>query len=458
MKHLHFLGVCGTFMGSLAILAKQMGYHVTGSDENIYPPMSSHLEAQGIDIWPGYLESHFATEPDLVIVGNAISRGNPALEFVLNHKLPYTSGPQWLAENVLHNKYVVAVTGTHGKTTVSSMLAWILDAAKLKPGFLIGGVAENFATSARLTDSQYFVIEGDEYDTAFFDKRSKFVHYRPDVAIINNIEFDHADIFSDVQAIQRHFHQLVRVMPSDGTIIAAQADRYIDEMLAMGCWSHVQRFGAQGDWSYCLEQKDGSAFTVLHRGKTVAKVNWQLYGEFNVMNAIAAIAAAYELKVSPTKAAAALATFKGVKKRLQVIANANDILVLSDFAHHPTAIAATLQAVKSHFPDNRIIAVVEPRSNSMRMGVHREPLLQALKHAHLTYVYEPEQLQWSLADKSSDNTLSILHNTEELLAQLIATAKPGDVFVVMSNGSFDALPVRLQTALAASTRADAVEK
>ena len=331
MKHLHFLGICGTFMGSLATLAQQMGYKVTGSDQNVYPPMSDHLLAHGIDILTGYCASHLQPKPDLVVVGNSVTRGNPAVEAMLDQHIAYTSGPQWLAEAVLHDRKVLAVTGTHGKTTVTSMLAWILETAGLNPGFLIGGIAENFGTSSRLTDSRIFVIEGDEYDTAFFDKRSKFIHYRPDIAIINNLEFDHADIFSDLAAIQCQFHHLIRIMPASGSIVVPNDDSAVDEVLTMGCWSKLQRFGQTGEWCYELMTLDGSQFQILHKQQPIAQVNWSMCGEFNVANALAAVVAAHEVGVDVQTAVKALETFRGVKRRLQQVDSTKDILVFNDF-------------------------------------------------------------------------------------------------------------------------------
>lgn len=449
MKKLYFLGICGTFMGGLAVLARQMGYTVSGVDNNAYPPMTDYLQSQGIAITSGYDAKHLNDAPDLVIVGNSLVRGNGELEYVLDNKIPFTSGPQWLADNILKNKTVLTVTGTHGKTTVASMLTWILETADLAPSFLIGGIAENMQTSARLTDSPYFVIEGDEYDTAFFDKRSKFIHYHPDIAIINNVEFDHADIFPDIAAIERQFHHMIRTMPAKACIIAETDNDNIDHILAKGCWSQLERFGAVGDWSYTSLVPDASQFEIVHRGKPVASVSWPLYGQFNAMNALAAVAAAAKVGVTPEVAAKALNRFQGVKCRLQLLSDQDKILVLQDFAHHPTAIAVTLQALKSRFPQKRLIAVVELRSNSMKIGVHQKTLQHTLHQADMAYVFEPDGLDWSLAPKEGSNGIAVFHNTNELLTRLVDVATAGDVFVVMSNGAFDGIPGRLQAALTA---------
>lgn len=443
---LYFLGISGTFMASLATIAKQMGYDVTGSDTHAYPPMSTHLANQGIDILPGYDVSHLDSKPDLVIIGNAISRGNPELEYVLDHKLPYISGPQWLSDHVLQGRTVLVVTGTHGKTTTTSMLSWILDSAGLNPSFLIGGIAENFQTSSRLTDSPYFVIEGDEYDTAFFDKRSKFVHYHPQIAIMNNLEFDHADIFPNLEAIERQFHHLVRMMPQSGKLIVNADVPAIGAVLAKGCWTPVERFGVTaGDWRFTLTAMDGSAFTVYYQNEAVASVEWNLYGEFNVMNAVAAMAAAYQVGVEPAVTAKALTEFKGVTKRLQVIAD-DDVTILSDFSHHPTAIAAIIQAVKARYKSRRTIAVVEPRSNTMKMGVHAKELAEVLQQVDQAFVYHSQGMQWDLRDYNQ--SIHMVDDTEKLISQIKQHAQANDVIVVMSNGDFDNVPQRLAQAFA----------
>ena len=444
--HIHILGICGTFMGGIALLARELGYTVTGSDANVYPPMSTQLEAAGIGLMEGYDPAHLEPRPDCVVVGNAMSRGNPAVEHVLDAGLSYTSGPQWLAENVLAGKWVLAVSGTHGKTTTSSLLAWLLEDAGMSPGFLIGGVPGNFGVSARLGQTDFFVVEADEYDTAFFDKRSKFVHYRPRTLCINNMEFDHADIFDNLAAIQRQFHHLVRCVPSQGLIVRPADSAAIDDTLAMGCWSPVQDFAVDGpaDWSAALSAADGSNFRVSAPGDSV-DVQWDHCGLHNVENALTAMAAARHVGVTPDVAAQGLARFKGVKRRLELRGSPNGIHVYDDFAHHPTAIATTLQGLRARGGEGRLIALVEPRSNTMRMGEHRAQLAQSSADADRVFWYQPADMDWSLAEVIADSPVeaSVESDLDAMVEQVVATARPGDQVVVMSNGSFGGIHERL---------------
>ena len=392
--HLHILGICGTFMGGIAAIAKQLGHRVSGCDANVYPPMSHQLEALGIELKQGYLTEHLADEPDLVIVGNAMSRGNPMVEYVLDRNIPYTSGPEWLLNNVLKDRWVLAVSGTHGKTTTSSMLTWILEYANLQPGYLIGGVPQNFESSARLGESPFFVIEADEYDTAFFDKRSKFVHYRPRTLVINNMEFDHADIFNDITDIQRQFHHLVRMVPSNGLILSPLSESYVQETLAQGCWTptefSVEKHKAQEGWLAEKVKQDGSEFDVFFKGVLQGRVNWSLIGDFNVDNGLMAIAAARHAGVPTKVAVEALAEFVNTKRRLELRGEVNQIRVFDDFAHHPTAIAKTLAGMRSHVGDGRVLAILEPRSNTMKSGIHKDTLPESLKQADEVFIYQDE--------------------------------------------------------------------
>lgn len=450
--HIHILGICGTFMGGLAILAKQLGHEVTGSDQNVYPPMSIQLEEQGIRLMAGYRAENLTHEPDQVIIGNALSRGNPEVEAVLNQGLPYRSGPQWLAEQVLQKKWVLAVAGTHGKTTTSSMLAWILEYQGLKPGFLIGGVPLNFGISARLGESDFFVIEADEYDSAFFDKRSKFVHYRPRTAVLNNLEYDHADIFPDLDAIKTQFHHLVRTVPATGLIISPEQDGNIREVLAKGCWTpHVQTsVDGQAPWNAELLNADGSRFRVFLEGVDQGEVAWPLTGLHNVTNALSAIAAAHHAGIVATDAVAALAGFKSVKRRMEVIAKTNGITVYDDFAHHPTAIQTTLEGLRKRLGKaGRIIVVVEPRSNTMRLGVHSQSLAASLANADLAILYQPPALGWDLGQVSAcAENIEIYPDLDGIVSKLAAMAQSGDHIVLMSNGSFGGLHQVLKQALA----------
>lgn len=431
--HIHILGICGTFMGGLALLARDLGYQVSGSDENVYPPMSTQLEAAGIDIKTGYLAEHLNFAPDLVVVGNAMTRGKPAVEYMLNQGLPYTSGPQWLAEHVLPGKHVLAVAGTHGKTTTSSMLAWILEYAGLNPGFLIGGVADDLGVSARLGAGKYFVIEADEYDTAFFDKRSKFVHYRPRTTVLNNLEFDHADIFSNLAAIQRQFHHLVRIVPGEGRIISRSNDANLEQVLEMGCWTLIERFGAH-EWQAINAEPDGTAFDVQYRGETQGRLIWGQLGEHNKNNALAAIASANHVGVSVAESIQALANFQGVKRRMEVRGTVSGVKVYDDFAHHPTAIATTLAGLRAKVGKARIIAVLEPRSNTMRMGMFKQALVDSLKLADEVVMYLPPTLDWQPENMGVNTRL--VRSIEETVQAAVSNARSGDHILVMSNGGF----------------------
>lgn len=445
--HIHILGICGTFMGGIAAIAKAMGHQVTGSDANVYPPMSTQLEALGISLTQGYAASQFEPAPDLVIIGNAMSRGNEAVEYVLNSNLPYTSGPQWLAEHVLQSRWVLAVSGTHGKTTTTSMLAWILEYAGLKPGFLIGGIPQNFDVSARLGDAPFFVIEADEYDTAFFDKRSKFVHYRPRTLVINNLEFDHADIFPDLAAIQRQFHHLLRMVPGNGLVLSPANVPAIAETLQMGCWSEQQSSGT--DWQASLLQKDGSKFSVSFQGQQLGQVDWDLTGQHSVDNGLMAIAAARHAGVPAHVAIEALSTFIAPKRRMELKGTVADIAVYDDFAHHPTAIDTTLAGLRNKVGEKRILAVLEPRSNTMRLGVHKEALPASLKQANQVFLFEPANSGWSLADvaKAIGSQAEVGTDITALVARIVDEAQSGDSIVIMSNGGFGGIHDKLLDAL-----------
>ncbi len=446
--HIHILGICGTFMGSLAVLAKELGYKVTGSDANVYPPMSTQLQAQGIDLQQGYLPEHLQPAPDLIIVGNAMKRGIPAVEYMLNQNIPYTSGPQWLAEHVLQKRHVLAVAGTHGKTTTSSMLAWVLEVAGLSPGFLIGGVPQNFAISARLGDSPYFVIEADEYDSAFFDKRSKFVHYHPRTAILNNLEYDHADIFPDLAAIEKQFHHLVRTIPSEGLIVYPATETALQRVIEMGCWTPTQTTG-QGDWQAKLLAPDGSSFKVSFHNKPCGTVNWALTGIHNVNNALACIAAANHIGVKPEVAINALKQFKNAKRRMEKIAEVSGITIYDDFAHHPTAITTTLDGLRKHIGNDQLIAIIEPRSNSMKLGAHRTGLAESVAQADQAIWYAPDNLGWDLASAVQQSTTpsTVCNTLEGIIEKTIALAKPNTHIVIMSNGGFGGLHQKLTQAL-----------
>ncbi|GLZ84212.1 UDP-N-acetylmuramate--L-alanyl-gamma-D-glutamyl-meso-2,6-diaminoheptandioate ligase [Metapseudomonas resinovorans] len=448
--HIHILGICGTFMGSLAVLAKELGHRVTGSDANVYPPMSTQLEAQGIELMQGYEPAHLEPAPDLVVVGNALSRGNPAVEYVLNKGLPYVSGPQWLADHVLQGRWVLAVAGTHGKTTTTSMLAWVLEHAGMSPGFLIGGVPQNFGVSARLGGTPFFVVEADEYDSAFFDKRSKFVHYRPRTAILNNLEFDHADIFPDLAAIERQFHHLVRTIPGEGLVIHPTSDTALKRVLDMGCWTPVQTTGEGGQWQARLLSEDGSRFDVLFEGQVAGTIDWELTGQHNVANALATLAAARHVGVVPELGVAALSVFKSVKRRMEKVAEVNGVTIYDDFAHHPTAIATTLDGLRKRVGDAPVIAVIEPRSNSMKLGAHRDGLPDSVKLADQVFWYAPPNLGWDLAATVAGSTVptQVCESLESIIEGVKAIAAPGTQVVIMSNGGFGGLHGKLASALA----------
>jgi len=490
--HIHILGICGTFMGSLALLARELGHTVTGSDANIYPPMSTQLEQAGVTIEEGYLIAHLQPAPDLVVVGNAMKRGMDVIEYMLDTGLRYTSGPQFLSEQVLQSRHVIAVAGTHGKTTTTTMLAWILHYAGIDTGFLIGGVPlvntldehlqHVFAHSSYLgadnidnddsANTGYFVIEADEYDSAFFDKRSKFVHYRPRTAILNNLEFDHADIFVNLEAIQTQFHHMVRMIPSTGKIIMPTATVSLENTLAKGVWTPVWRTAVlesatynthakdNSDWQAELISEDGGQFAVSFLADTADKeatgvIDWSMSGLHNVNNALVAIAAAYNIGVSVKTACAALSAFAGIKRRMELIGNVNDILVFDDFAHHPTAIATTLDGAKKKLADRRLWAIIEPRSNTMKMGIHQDSLAQSATLADHTLWYEPTGLEWGLKDVIDNATIAnpsigsqqVLSNVDDIITHIYTYAKAGDAIVIMSNGGFEGIHQRLLTAL-----------
>jgi UDP-N-acetylmuramate: L-alanyl-gamma-D-glutamyl-meso-diaminopimelate ligase len=412
--------------------------------------MSTQLEEQGIHLMEGYRAENLGSKPDLVIIGNALSRGNPEVEAVLNQGIRYVSGPQWLAEHVLHNKWVLGVAGTHGKTTTTSMLSWILEHQGFKPGFLIGGIPLNFGVSARLGESDFFVIEADEYDSAFFDKRSKFVHYRPRTAILNNLEYDHADIFPDLDAIKKQFHHLVRTVPGEGLIISPACDENINDVLAMGCWTPVAKtsINADAQWNVELVKADGNQFKVCFDGEEQGCVDWTLTGDHNVYNALSAIVAAKHVGILPSEAIAALGQFKNVKRRMEVIAKINGVTLYDDFAHHPTAIETTLDGLRKQVGQERIIAIVEPRSNTMRLGVHTETLALSLHNADMAILYQPENLGWDLSGlKKYAGNIEICQTLDEIIEKLNLEARYGGHFVLMSNGSFGGIYQRLQETL-----------
>ncbi|AOV17694.1 UDP-N-acetylmuramate:L-alanyl-gamma-D-glutamyl-meso-diaminopimelate ligase [Acidihalobacter aeolianus] len=450
--HVHILGIGGTFMGGLAQLAKAAGHEVSGSDTQLYPPMSTQLEAAGIAVHEGYDPAQLDPAPDQVVVGNFMRRGVPAVEAMLDRGLDYTSGPQWLAEHVLHGRWVLAVAGTHGKTTTSSLLAHILQHAGLEPGFLIGGVPADFGVSARLGESPFFVVEADEYDTAFFDKRSKFVHYRPRTLLLNNLEYDHADIFPDLAAIQRQFHHLVRTVPGNGLIVRRGDDAALDEMLAMGCWTPVEPFTLDGGdgWSARLIAEDGSRFEVLHDNRPLGEIAWKLLGRHNVSNALGALLAARHAGVPLESGLEAVSSFGGVARRLQVVGDVAGVTLYDDFAHHPTAIATTLQGLRARSGRARIVAVLEPRSATMRMGVHRQTLGASLSQADRVFLYQPSDLGWSLREVAAElgERAAVLADLDGLEAALIGELRASDQVVFMSNGSFGGLPLRVRAALA----------
>ncbi len=449
--HIHILGICGTFMGGVAALARAAGHEVTGSDVNVYPPMSTQLKDLGVDIMEGYSPQHLDRVPDYVVVGNAMSRGNPAVEAMLDRRIPYCSGPQWLAEHVLHKRQVMAVSGTHGKTTTASILAWILEDAGLKPGFLIGGIPVNFDVSARFGESDYFVVEADEYDTAFFDKRAKFVHYRPQTLIINNLEFDHADIYADIYDIYWQFHQLMRTLPSNGRVILNAHDQNIAKMLEQGCWTPVENFGLgdDSDWRASFTDAGQRRIRMADGDGRSAEVAWKLGGTYNLENALAAVAAAKSAGISLTQAMVALSRFDGVKRRMERTATVADVAIYDDFAHHPTAIRRTIAGLKKRFPGQRIVIALEPRSNTMKMGVHKATLSESLQEADLIFVYRPDELAADFDASLSHlgKRLQSFGDYDELLVSLESKLLAGDQIVFMSNGSFGATRQKLTMAL-----------
>jgi UDP-N-acetylmuramate: L-alanyl-gamma-D-glutamyl-meso-diaminopimelate ligase len=456
--HIHILGICGTFMGGIAVLAKAEGHKVTGCDANVYPPMSTQLEAQGIELIEGFDPSQTSLNPDIYVIGNVVSRGNPLMEEILNRGLPYISGPQWLAENVLQGRWVLAVAGTHGKTTTSSMLAWILEYAGLAPGFLIGGVPQNFGISARLpgtpkqdanSQSPFFVIEADEYDTAFFDKRSKFVHYRPRTAVLNNLEFDHADIFNDLAAIETQFHHLVRTVPQNGLVVANGDEASLSRVIDKGCWTPVERFGGDdaNQWQSRNEADDGS-FDVVLNGKAMGRLTWKLFGQHNRMNALASMAAARHAGVTVEIAIEALSQFENVKRRMELRGEVNGITVYDDFAHHPTAITTTVAGLRGKVGKARILAVLEPRSNTMKLGVMKNALPESLRDADLVFCYGAN-LGWDAAEALAPikAKAKAYDDLNQMVVAIKNAAKSGDHVLVMSNGGFGGIHQKLLDAL-----------
>jgi UDP-N-acetylmuramate: L-alanyl-gamma-D-glutamyl-meso-diaminopimelate ligase len=458
--HLHILGICGTFMGGIAALARAAGHRVTGSDRNVYPPMSTQLSALGIDVIEGYDPDQLRLEPDVFVIGNVMSRGNALVEAILDSGRPYESGPEWLARNVLAGRWVLGVAGTHGKTTTTSLLGWILEHAGLQPGFLVGGVPLDFGVSARLGAGAHFVVEADEYDTAFFDKRAKFVHYRPRTAILNNLEHDHADIYPDVASIQRQFHLLLRTVPGNGRLVVNAADRNLAEVLAQGCWTPVERFTADAaaptDWRVLAEPSSGYArFTVLHGERVVGDVEWKMLGRHNAENALAALVAARHAGVDEQAALEALRRFGGVRRRLEVRGSIDGVTVYDDFAHHPTAVATTLEGVRRKAGGGRVIAVLEPRSNTMKLGVQKAALADSLRGADKVFVYQSPEVKWDVTEAMQPlGALATVHaDLARLTAALATEARPGDHFVLMSNGSFGGLHELLLAALRARASA-----
>jgi len=437
-KHIHIIGICGTFMGGIAAIAKQAGYRVTGCDANVYPPMSTQLEQQGIELIEGFGLDQLALNPDVYVVGNVVSRGNALMEEILNRNLLYVSGPQWLAETLLRDKWVLAVAGTHGKTTTTSMLAWILEHAGLNPGFLIGGVPQNFGISARITESSFFVIEADEYDTAFFDKRSKFVHYHPRTAVLNNLEFDHADIFSDLASIETQFHHLVRTVPGNGLLVSNGNQDSLRRVIDRGCWTPVENFGCENGWNINADNR------VSLNGVVQGTLQWELFGEHNRMNALAALSAARHAGVPIAHGLTALTEFKNVKRRMEVRGMVNGITIYDDFAHHPTAIDTTVAGLRHKVGKARILAVLEPRSNTMKLGVMKDALPGSLKDADLTFCYSGN-LGWDAASALAplgDKAL-VKEELSELIKTIVATARTGDHILVMSNGGFGGIHEKL---------------
>jgi UDP-N-acetylmuramate: L-alanyl-gamma-D-glutamyl-meso-diaminopimelate ligase len=453
--HVHIIGICGTFMGGIAVLARAAGHRVTGSDANVYPPMSTQLEAQGIALIEGYDPGQLDLAPDVVVVGNVMSRGNALIERLVDSRLPFTSGPQWIAENFLRGRDVLAVAGTHGKTTTSCMLAWILERAGLEPGFLIGGIPSNFGLSARAGGGPVFVIEADEYDTAFFDKRAKFVHYRPRHLVMTNLEFDHADIYPDLAAIQKQFHHLLRTVPASGRVTWNAADANLAATLAMGCWTPLTGFAREprelAEWHVRLIEDDGSAFEAHHHGKPAATVRWPMIGMHNVENGLAALACAAGIGIAPEAAAKSLGEFTGVRRRMELRGDVGSIRVYDDFAHHPTAIAATVDGLRRRAGNERVIAVLEPRSNTMRLGIHSAELPRALEGADRVWLYQPAGLDWKLDDvaRGIGAKAAVASELPKLVDALVSELHAGDHVLIMSNGGFGGLHERLLQALRA---------
>jgi UDP-N-acetylmuramate: L-alanyl-gamma-D-glutamyl-meso-diaminopimelate ligase len=448
--HVHILGICGTFMGGIAAIARAAGHRVTGSDRNVYPPMSTQLQSLGIELIAGYEAAQLELNPDVVVVGNVMTRGMPVIEAMLDRGLNYTSGPEWLASAVLRERWVLAVAGTHGKTTTSSMLAWILQDAGLSPGFLIGGIPDNFGESARLGEAPFFVIEADEYDTAFFDKRAKFVHYRPRTVVLNNLEYDHADIYPDLAAIERQFHHLVRTVPRIGRIVCNGADQTLERVLAQGCWTAVETFsqsgGARVQWSARVPANaDFSQFEVLKDGHSLGELKWQQLGAHNVDNALAAIAAARHAGVPVERSIDALKRFKGVARRMQLRGESDGVKVYDDFAHHPTAIATTIDGLRRRVGRERIVAVLEPRSNTMELGVHQHTLGASLAGADEVWLYAPANVGWNVRDSVAalGARAHVSEDMDALVSSLTRTLKRGDHALIMSNGGFGGLHSRL---------------
>ena len=441
--HLHILGICGTFMAGIAAIAKANGHRVTGCDKNVYPPMSTQLEAMGIDLIDGYDKKQVSLKPDIYVIGNVVSRGNPLMEHILNKNLPYQSGPEWIYQNILHKKWVIAVAGTHGKTTTTAMLAWILDFNGFDPGYLIGGIPINFESSARDSkNSDFFVIEADEYDSAFFDKRSKFIHYHPRTLVLNNLEYDHADIFDSLQDIERQFHHLIRSLPSQARIIVNQECANLKNLIKKGCWSEQDYFGSDKGWSYKL--KDQNYIEFFYNAKLQGTLKWDLLGHHNAMNALAAIAAAKHAGIIPSQAIEALESFRGVKRRMEKLAEINGAIFYDDFAHHPTAIKTTIDGLKSVSKNTRKIIALDPRSNTMRMGTLRAELKKSLADADRVYIYASKDLSWNPIDLFSDcEHIFIYENIDEMLQSILNNTNQGDHVVFMSNGSFSGIQKKL---------------
>ncbi|MBV1913894.1 MAG: UDP-N-acetylmuramate:L-alanyl-gamma-D-glutamyl-meso-diaminopimelate ligase [Pseudomonadales bacterium] len=463
--HIHILGICGTFMAGIAILAREQGHQVTGSDQNVYPPMSDLLVSNGIDIYQGYDTAQFDTKPDQVVIGNAMSRGNPAVEYVLSNNLNYVCGPQWLSENILQGRWVAALSGTHGKTTTTAMLTWILEYAGKQPGFLIGGVPGNFDESARLGSGEFFVVEADEYDSAFFDKRSKFVHYRPRTLVINNLEYDHADIFPDLAAIQTQFHHLVRTVPENGLILTPPAVESIEQVLEQGCWTKrstaealdKRNSGNDADWQAKPTVADGSRFEVWHLGKKAAEVSWDQCGVHNLNNGLMAIASAHHMGVGIEQAAEALGEFKGVKRRMELLDTIANTYVYDDFAHHPTAIQTTLEGLRARVGGEQIIAVIEPRSNTMKRDVHQKSLKNAFSAADEVVWHRVPAMEWDVQDLINGNSTPMQgsESIDRIIQILASQVKKSDGqphhIVIMSNGGFDGIHKKLIKTLKEAT-------